>query len=50
MMMQKAVQCLCDVWKAIFWVFYCSKDKSLGMCSNGAQEDIKQDKNKRDRV
>ena len=35
---------------AVMWVFYESKNKSLEMCSDVAQEDIKQVKNKGDRV
>ena len=31
---------------AVMWVFYESKNKSLEMCSDVAQEDVKQDKNK----
>ena len=35
---------------AVVWVFFESKDKSLEKCLDVAQEDVKQDKNKGDRV
>ena len=35
---------------AVVWVFFESKDTSLEMSLDVAQEDVKQDKNKGDRV